>query len=119
MKNHFVLAFLILILCMIGGCSDDVPNENTQEKANFRNKDTAKNENTVKWEVVGLKPGDRKIEALKALRSVTGLGLKDAKDLAEGMPVTIVTGITKKEAESAVKELTDAGVEAELRKLEK
>ena len=73
MKNHFVLTFLILILCMISGCSDDVPKENTLGKSSV-----AKNENTVKWEIVGLKPGDRKIEAIKAIRSVTGLGLKDA-----------------------------------------
>ena len=106
-------------LCIISGCGDDVTNENTLEKSSFGNKDTTKNENIVKWEVVGLRPGDRKIAAIKAIRSVTGLGLKDAKDIAEGMPVTIVTGITKDEADLAVKELNNAGVETELRKLEK
>ena len=119
MNKHFVLSILILILCMISGCGDDVTNENTLEKSSFGNKDIVKNKTIVKWEVVGLRPGDRKIAAIKAIRSVTGLGLKDAKDMAEGMPVTIVTGITKDQADLAVKELNDAGVEVELRKLEK
>jgi large subunit ribosomal protein L7/L12 len=104
---------------MISGCGDDLTNENTLEKSSFGNEDAVKNESIVKWEVVGLRPGDRKIAAIKAIRSVTGLGLKDAKDMAEEMPVTIVTGITKNEADLAVKELNDAGVEVELRKLEK
>ena len=119
MNKHFVLSILILILFMISGCGDDVTNENILEKSSFGNKDTVKNESIVKWEIVGLRPGDRKIAAIKAIRLVTGLGLKDAKDMAEEMPVTIVTGITKDEADLAVKELNDAGVEVELRKLEK
>ena len=119
MNKHFVLSILILFLCMISGCGDDVNNENTLEKSSFGNIDTVKNKTIVKWEIVGLRPGDRKIAAIKAIRSVTGLGLKDAKDMAEGMPVTIVTGITKDQADLAVKELNNAGVEVELRKLEK
>lgn len=84
----------------------------------FGNKDIARNENSVKWEVVGLRLGN-KIAAIKAIRSVTGLGLKEAKELAEGMPVTIVTGIALDQANRVVKELNDAGVKTELRKLEK
>ena len=101
------------------GCGDDLTNENTLEKSSIGNKDIIKNENGVKWEVVGLRPGDREVAAIKAIRSVTGFGLKAAKDIAEGMPVTIVSGITKDEADLAVKELNDAGVETELRKFKK
>ena len=119
MKKKSVLSVLVLISSVISGCGDDVANVNTLEKSTYSNEDVVQKESLDKWEVVGLRSGDREIAAIKAIRSVTGLGLKDAKDMAEGMPVTIVTGITKDEADLAVKELNDAGVETELRKLEK
>lgn len=54
-------------------------------------------------------PADKKISVLKVVREVTGLGLKDAKDLVEAAPKTIKEAMTKADAEAAKKQLEDAG----------
>lgn len=57
----------------------------------------------------------KKIAAIKAVREITGLGLKEAKDLVDGAPKVIKEGLAKADAEEAAKKLTDAGATAELK----
>jgi len=59
--------------------------------------------------------GDQKVNVIKAVREITGLGLKEAKDLVDGAPKVIKEGLAKAEAEEAAKKLTDAGATAELK----
>jgi len=59
--------------------------------------------------------GDNKIAVIKAVRAITGLGLKDAKDMVEGAPATIKEGISKKEVEEMTKQLEDSGAVVELK----
>ena len=58
--------------------------------------------------------GDNKVAVIKVVRGITGLGLKDAKDLVEGAPATIKEGVAKDEAEDFKKQLEDAGATVEL-----
>jgi large subunit ribosomal protein L7/L12 len=57
----------------------------------------------------------QKIQVIKAVREITGLGLKDAKDLVEGAPKDVKEGVSKAEAEEIAKKLKDAGAEVELK----
>ena len=59
--------------------------------------------------------GDQKVQVIKAVRAITGLGLKEAKDLVDGAPNTLKEGVKKEEAEEMVKQLTEAGATAELK----
>ena len=59
--------------------------------------------------------GDKKINVIKEVRSITGLGLKEAKDLVEGAPKEVKKGVPKKEAEEAKKKLEAAGAKVELK----
>ena len=59
--------------------------------------------------------GDKKINVIKEVRAITGLGLKEAKDLVEGAPKEIKKGVPKKEAEEAKKKLETAGAKIELK----
>ena len=59
--------------------------------------------------------GDKKINVIKEVRALTGLGLKEAKDLVEGAPKEIKKGVPKKEAEDAKKKLEAAGAKVELK----
>ena len=59
--------------------------------------------------------GDNKIAVIKAVRAITGLGLKDAKDMVEGAPATIKEAIAKKEVEEMTKQLEDSGAVIELK----
>src|SRR3989339_2201432 len=56
--------------------------------------------------------GDNKINAIKAVREITGLGLKEAKDLVDGAPKMVKEGVDKATAEDTLKKLTDAGAKA-------
>ena len=58
--------------------------------------------------------GDQKVNVIKAVREITGLGLKEAKDLVDGAPKVIKEGLAKADAEEAAKKLTEAGATAEL-----
>ena len=58
--------------------------------------------------------GDQKINVIKAVKEITGLGLKEAKDLVEGAPKVIKEGVKKEEAEEMKKKLQDAGATVEL-----
>ena len=59
--------------------------------------------------------GDKKINVIKEVRSITGLGLKEAKDLVEGAPKEVKAGVAKKDAEEAKKKLEAAGAKVELK----
>jgi large subunit ribosomal protein L7/L12 len=59
--------------------------------------------------------GDNKVNVIKVVRTVTGLGLKEAKDLVDGAPKAVKEGIAKKDAEDILKQLTEAGAKAEMK----
>jgi len=59
--------------------------------------------------------GDNKVNVIKAVRELTGLGLKEAKDLVDGAPKAVKEGIPKADAEAAKKKLEDAGAKAEVK----
>jgi large subunit ribosomal protein L7/L12 len=59
--------------------------------------------------------GDQKVQVIKAVRAITGLGLKEAKDMVDGAPITVKEGANKDDAEAIVKQLTEAGATAELK----
>ena len=69
----------------------------------------------TEFDVVMSSFGDNKVGVIKAVRAITGLGLKEAKDMVEGVPATIKEGVEKAEAEDVVKQLTAAGAAAELK----
>jgi len=69
----------------------------------------------TEFDVVMSSFGDNKVGVIKAVRAITGLGLKEAKDMVEGVPATIKEGVEKAEAEDVVKQLTEAGAAAELK----
>lgn len=62
-----------------------------------------------------LSPGDKKVNVIKAVRAITGLGLKEAKELVDGAPSPIKEGIEKAEAEELVKQLEEAGAQVEVK----
>ena len=59
--------------------------------------------------------GDKKLDVIKAIRNITGLGLKEAKDMVEGAPKTVKDGVTKEEADKVAEELKAAGAEVEIK----
>ena len=59
--------------------------------------------------------GDKKVAVIKAVRTITGLGLKEAKDLVESAPAAIKEGVSKAEADDILKQLEEAGASAELK----
>jgi large subunit ribosomal protein L7/L12 len=59
--------------------------------------------------------GDNKVNVIKAVREVTSLGLKEAKDLVDGAPKAVKEGVSKAEAETVLKKLTDAGAKVEIK----
>ena len=72
-------------------------------------------EEKTEFDVVLTAAGDKKINVIKEVRAITGLGLKEAKDLVEGAPKTVKEGVTKAEAETLKKKLEDAGAKVELK----
>jgi len=72
-------------------------------------------EEKTEFTVVLSEAGANKVSVIKAVREITGLGLKEAKDLVDGAPKPVKEGIAKADAEAALKKLTDAGAKAELK----
>ena len=72
-------------------------------------------EEQTEFNVVLLAAGDKKVEVIKVVRAVTGLGLKEAKDLVDGAPKPVKEGIAKADAEAAKKKLEEAGAKVELK----
>jgi large subunit ribosomal protein L7/L12 len=72
-------------------------------------------EEQTEFKVVLKAAGSNKIQVIKTVREITGLGLKDAKDLVEGAPKDLKEGVSKAEAEEIAKKLKEAGAEVELK----
>ena len=75
----------------------------------------AAGEEQIEFEVILSAAGENKIAAIKAVRAITGLGLKDAKDLVEGAPKPLKDSVSKDEAEEIKKQLEEAGASVELK----
>ena len=72
-------------------------------------------EEKTEFNVVLLEAGAQKVGVIKAVREITGLGLKEAKDLVDGAPKTVKEALPKADAEAAVKKLVEAGAKAEIK----
>ncbi|MCI5050076.1 MAG: 50S ribosomal protein L7/L12 [Rickettsiales bacterium] len=72
-------------------------------------------EEKTEFTVVLAAAGDKKINVIKEIRAITGLGLKEAKELVEGAPKDVKEGVSKEEAEEIQKKLTEAGATVELK----
>ncbi len=72
-------------------------------------------EEKTEFNVVLLEAGANKVGVIKAVRELTGLGLKEAKDLVDGAPKNVKEAVPKADAEAAVKKLVDAGAKAEVK----
>ena len=72
-------------------------------------------EEKTEFNVVLTEAGANKVSVIKAVREITGLGLKEAKDLVDGAPKNVKEGVAKADAEAAVKKLVEAGAKAELK----
>jgi len=72
-------------------------------------------EEKTAFDVILATAGAQKINVIKVVRELTGLGLKEAKDLVEGAPKPVKTGVTKEEAETMKKKLTEAGATVEVK----
>ena len=84
-----------------GGAAPGAPAEAAEEKSSF--------------DVVVTAAGDKKIQVIKVVRAVTGLGLKEAKDLVDGAPGTVKEGANQEEADSIKAQLEEAGATVELK----
>ncbi|MGH8769492.1 MAG: 50S ribosomal protein L7/L12 [Burkholderiales bacterium] len=72
-------------------------------------------EEQVEFSVILAATGDNKVNVIKVVRAVTGLGLKEAKDLVDGAPKPVKEGIHRKDAEEIKKQLEEAGAKAEIK----
>ncbi len=72
-------------------------------------------EEKTEFNVILLDAGAQKVSVIKAVRELTGLGLKEAKDLVDGAPKAVKEAIPKADADAALKKLTDAGAKAEIK----
>jgi len=72
-------------------------------------------EEKTEFNVVLLEAGAQKVSVIKAVREITGLGLKEAKDLVDGAPKNVKEAVSKADGEAAVKKLVEAGAKAELK----
>ena len=72
-------------------------------------------EEKTEFDVVLASFGDKKLDVIKVVRTITGLGLKEAKELVEGAPKTLKEGVSKEEAEDIKKQLTEAGATVEIK----
>ncbi|MBF0248010.1 MAG: 50S ribosomal protein L7/L12 [Alphaproteobacteria bacterium] len=72
-------------------------------------------EEKTEFDVILAAAGDKKINVIKEVRAITGLGLKEAKDLVEGAPKAVKEGVSKADAEAIKKQLEEAGATVELK----
>ena len=72
-------------------------------------------EEQTEFSVVLTAAGDKKVNVIKAVRAITGLGLKEAKGMVDGVPSNVKEGVSKDEAEEAKKQLEEAGASVELK----
>jgi len=76
---------------------------------------TAKAEEKTDFSAILTNPGEKKIQVIKVVRELTGLGLKESKDLVENVPKSIKEGISKEQAEEIKKKLTEVGATVEIK----
>ncbi len=72
-------------------------------------------EEQTEFDVIMTSFGENKVSVIKAVRGITGLGLKEAKDAVEGVPTTVKEAVSKAEAEDVKKQLVDAGATVEIK----
>jgi large subunit ribosomal protein L7/L12 len=72
-------------------------------------------EEKTEFDIVLTAVGEKKVNVIKVVRTITGLGLKEAKDLVDGAPSTLKEGVSKADAEAAKKDLEEAGATVELK----
>jgi large subunit ribosomal protein L7/L12 len=96
-----VTAAAPMAVAAAGGAAPGAPAEAAEEQSAF--------------DVVITATGDKKIQVIKVVRAVTGLGLKEAKDLVDGVPGTVKEGANKDEADSIKAQLEEAGATVELK----
>ena len=72
-------------------------------------------EEKTEFDVVLANAGDKKLNVVKVVKEITGLGLKDAKDMVDGAPKTVKEGVSKEEAEAIKKQLEEAGATVEIK----
>ncbi|MCP1660033.1 50S ribosomal protein L7/L12 [Neisseria perflava] len=72
-------------------------------------------EEKTEFDVILAAAGDQKVGVIKVVRAITGLGLKEAKDIVDGAPKTIKEGVSKAEAEDIQKQLEEAGAKVEIK----
>ncbi len=72
-------------------------------------------EEQTEFDLILNSAGEKKVNAIKVVRAITGLGLKEAKDLVDGAPSTVKEGLSKEDAEAAKKQLEEAGASVELK----
>jgi large subunit ribosomal protein L7/L12 len=77
--------------------------------------DAAAAEEQTEFDVILTAAGDKKVNAIKAVRAITGLGLKEAKTMVESAPATVKEAVSKADAEAVKKQLEEAGASAELK----
>ncbi|MEN8689831.1 MAG: 50S ribosomal protein L7/L12 [Desulfobacterales bacterium] len=75
----------------------------------------AQAEEKTEFDVILTAHGDKKIQVIKEVRAITGLGLKDAKDLVDGVPKPVKEGVSKDEAEKIKNQLEEAGAQVEVK----
>lgn len=75
----------------------------------------AQAEEKTEFNVILASAGDNKVNVIKVVRAITGLGLKEAKDLVDGAPAAVKEGIAKADAENIKKQLEEAGAKAEIK----
>ncbi len=72
-------------------------------------------EEKTEFNVVLTNAGDNKVNTIKVVRTITGLGLKEAKDLVDGAPKAVKEGVSKADADAILKQLIEAGAQAEIK----
>lgn len=72
-------------------------------------------EEKTEFDVILTAAGDQKVGVIKVVRAITGLGLKEAKDMVDGAPKTVKEGVSKAEADDIAKQLTEAGAKVEIK----
>ena len=97
------------------GVSAAVPAAATATVAASEGAEETENEDSGTADLLLTEIGEKKVDVIKAVRTITGLGLKDAKALVDGAPSTIKEGLAKAEAQEYFKQLEKAGAKAELK----
>lgn len=101
MEEKFGVSAAAPVAMMAAGPADGAAGEAAEEKTEF--------------DVILTAHGDKKIQVIKEVRAITGLGLKDAKELVDGVPKPVKEGIPKDEAEKIKAQLEEAGAQVEVK----